>query len=122
MDFPHWAREDGEVLANEIYKALTKKENGELSFNEILDVYDSMTFPVFRKTEGATWEILNTNVEIQRIDRRIAWLPRKLQIETGYGLLDCKKAVIQCNGDTERAKQLLDDWDKNTFGRLVTRK
>lgn len=56
MDFPKWAYRDGENLANIIYENLLEK--GELTINEILDIYDTCDFPILKKTEGACWAIL----------------------------------------------------------------
>lgn len=61
MDFPKWAEEDGEKLANLIYDKLLEK--GILKMYEVLDIYDNCGFPVLRKTEGACWKILNPKIE-----------------------------------------------------------
>lgn len=61
MDFPKWARDDGEKLANLIYEKLKEKEV--LGDNEVYNVYDNCGFPIFRKTEGVAWGILNPKIE-----------------------------------------------------------
>lgn len=72
MDFPKWAMEDGEVLANLIYDKLVEK--GTLSIDEVFEIYDNCGFSILRKTEGATWKILNQKVErIKDENNRIAF-------------------------------------------------
>lgn len=39
-------------------------------------------------------------------------LVKQLREETGFGMLDCKKAVLKCNGDMEKAKEWLIEWQR----------
>ena len=36
-----------------------------------------------------------------------AKLVKDLRDKTGAGMMDCKKALVECNGDLEKAKELL---------------
>lgn len=56
----NWFNIDGEQLAEIIYSKLLESENGELSFNEIMNIYEDFEHPIFRKTEGACWNIVYT--------------------------------------------------------------
>lgn len=42
-------------------------------------------------------------------------LVKKLRAETGIGILDCKKALEQANGDLEKAKTILREQGKELF-------
>lgn len=42
-------------------------------------------------------------------------LVKKLREETGIGILDCKKALEQANGDLEKAKKILREQGKELF-------
>ena len=57
--------EDGEKLAEIIYSKLKESENGELSFNEIMDIYDSFGEPIFRKTEFVCWGIVYAKADVK---------------------------------------------------------
>lgn len=43
---------------------------------------------------------------------------RKLRGETGVGIMDCKRALIESEGDTEKAKRLLREQGKELFARV----
>lgn len=59
-----WWNEDGKKFADIVYSKLLEK--GELSFNEIIEIYDKLDFPMFRKAEGVAWDILNSKDDIER--------------------------------------------------------
>lgn len=42
---------------------------------------------------------------------------RKLRAETGVGIMDCKRALIESEGDIEKAKRLLREQGKELFSR-----
>jgi len=42
---------------------------------------------------------------------------RKLRAETGVGIMDCKRALIESEGDIEKAKRLLREQGKELFAR-----
>lgn len=55
-----WWNEDGEKLAEIIYAKLLESENGEISFNEIMEIYENFEHPIFRKVEGVCWNIVHS--------------------------------------------------------------
>jgi len=44
-------------------------------------------------------------------------LVKKLRAETGVGILDCKRALEQSDGNIEKAKLLLREWGKELFAK-----
>ncbi len=44
-------------------------------------------------------------------------LVKKLRAETGVGILDCKRALEQSDGNLEKAKLLLREWGKELFAK-----
>lgn len=98
MDFPKWAEEDGEKLANIIYEKLVEK--GELHMNDIFNIYDTCGFHVLRKTEGVTWRILNSKSDVERIKDEKGFLTFALRWTGETWTLEQRKEHIKKCLDT----------------------
>jgi translation elongation factor EF-Ts len=50
-------------------------------------------------------------------------LVKELREKTGYGMMDCKKALIESDWDMDKAKEWLDERHKySDLTRLITRR
>jgi hypothetical protein len=59
-------REDGEKLAEIIYVKLLESDNGILNFKDIIQIYDDLNFPLFRKSEAVAWGLLDSKPDVER--------------------------------------------------------
>jgi len=81
-------REDGERVAKLLYSKLKESKNGELSFDEIINIYDKLDFPLFRKAEFFTWEWLKkrSDVDMLKDEKSRTYLkyePKEMCVECG---------------------------------------
>lgn len=47
---------------------------------------------------------------------------KKLKDETGYGMLDCRKSLLETNWNIDKAKELLAEKEKYKLVRLVNKR
>jgi hypothetical protein len=105
---------EAQELADIMYDKLWHKEDGILTDDEIFDI--TMLKPEYslRRVSAGAIQIMDEKKDVERIvdkDGRktfnYKWLPRILKEQTGFGILDCKRAIDQADGDMAWAWALL---------------
>lgn len=59
--------DDAKIVANKIYEELLKKDNKQLTVDEIIDIYETIHFPIFRKTEFYIYKILMEKSDVEKV-------------------------------------------------------